>query len=251
MTKRKTNSKTNNRTSTRKRSSTRKRILNKKKETSEIGQKMLAIIIMAILLTSIGKLYRPFVLKSVYNYQCVSPQSGDYGTRLIFDAINLNHQIRENKSQKGKLLNMMNEKVIWFRKGKIRRKTDLKLYSEYDEFCFLSTPTYDDKDDIDRNYQIRFIGCHKYREFGEEMVKIENYFAKISGGRIDEIYPIPISELDKESHNLTNIVFKYYYEITFIFWLILFGIVTYITNLPEYAFNFVMEVLRKTGNVFR
>ncbi len=212
---------------------------------------MIGIFIMATLLTLIGNLYRPFILKTTFSSQCVSPEPGDYGTRLIFDAINLNHQIKENPAKKEELKNMLNEELIWFRKSRIQKKDEINFYSKYDEFCFLNSPKYDDKNDIDRNYQLRFIGCHKYRIFGEEMVKIENYFASISGGRIDKIYPISIGELDRESYNLTNWLFNNYYPAIFVFWLILFGVITYITNLPEYVFNFVTEILRKIGNIFR
>lgn len=248
MIKRKTTGSRNKRSSSKRNKQTsRSRPTRKSNNFSKFKEKVVGVIIMSILLTLIGGIYRPFILTSIFNCQCVDPEPGDFGVRLVFDAINLNHQLKENPNKKEELLRLLDEELVWFKKNRIQNKYSIKFYSNYDEFCFAEKPIYDRRDDIDRNYEMRFIGLHKHRKLGNKLVEIENYFARIVNGKITELYPVSISDLDRESFRLVNFVYRYYYIAVFLTWLIILSLTTYITNLPDYVFNFFRSILQKFG----
>lgn len=230
-----------------KKQTSRSRRARKSNSFSKFKEKVIGVVIMSILLTSVGCFYRPFILTSLFSHYCVDPEPGDFGVRLVFDAININHKLKENPNNKEELLRLLDEEVIWFKKGKIKNKYSIKFHSNYDEFCFAEKPIYDKRDDIDRNYEIRFIGLHKYRKLENELVEIENYYARIVNGKVTEIYPVPISDLDRESFRLANFVYKYYYITIFLAWLIILSLTTYIRSLPDYVFNFFRSILQKFG----
>lgn len=220
----------------------------KKQELSASARfklRIFGVIMFSVLLTLMSNLYRPFVLSTAVNCFCIEPKPAEFGARTVYDAINLNHQIAENPNKKDELLEYLADEVVWFRKGRWKDKYDLRFSSRYDEFCFATAPEEDEGQGLDRNYQLRFTGYHKLRNPTDSLMAIEKYYAEIVEGRITQLYPIRGSELDKDSLQSINRIYRYYIWYVLAFWLLVLGAISYAVTLPEHVFGSFRSVLQR------
>lgn len=234
-----------------KRKSTRKRKLTasrKTKSKSKLTSKawfFTGPFLLALLIAFFAKLYRGVVLNYAYEISCKEPTPGDYASSMIYNAINLQHQIVENKSKKIELMKYLNDDVIWFRKSrKESSKFNIRIGSAYDKFCFAELPVYDIKDEMNRNFELRFVGKHRLRSPDSIYSVVEKYYCKIVNGKISSIYPIKINKLDEESFSRNNFFFNNLFLTVLVIAYALIMIGRFILSLP-------IDILKWIGDLFK
>ena len=191
-------------------------------------------------------IYRGKVLSNIYFVNCYKTEPGDFAPQLIYNAINLQHQIKENKNKKNELLKLLDDEVVWFRRSRKRvPKKKIRTYSIYDNFCFAEAPVFDVKDDFRQNYELRFIGFHRFRNIDSLYLTVEKYYCKVDSGKINEVYPIPMNSLERESYENMNFWYKYLFFISFSISLVVIILIRVVINLPQWAILWLKELLKK------
>lgn len=234
----------------RKKSTTRKksasRSSTKKKNELSTAGKYIGIILLSALITLFISQFRYEISNAIYKYDCVDVKAGDYPTQLVYNAINVHHQIRENPNKKEELLGYLSDRVIWFRKSRTETsKNKIRTFSIYDEFCFSEYPEFDNRDEMNNNYQMNFIGVHRYRNIDTVYSKAEKYYCEILDGKIKKLYPVPVNNLELESLGRVNSIYNYFSIYTFLFVLGVFLLINYLTYLPETFIRFIGDLFKR------
>ena len=208
--------------------------------------KLIGPLFLSLFIAYSANQYRGILLNWIHEYNCVEYNAGDFAAQIVYNAINLQHQIRENPNKEEELLKLLNDEVIWFRKSRTRvPKRKIRTYSKYDAFCFAEYPIYDIKDDYGQNYEMRFTGYHRLREIDSIMVKVEKYYCKLENGKISDIYSVPMNSLEKESFENTNHWYNRIFIYTFGISIVLIFIIKFIIGLPEGIHAWLKEIATK------
>lgn len=208
--------------------------------------KALSIFIISLLVSVLLLSLKYEIVNGVLNFYCESIHPGDYASETVSDAVNLHHLIRENPNNEAKLLELLSERVIWFRRSKTATpKERIRKYSSYDKFCFGTQPNFTLKNEMSNNYQMTFVGFHRFREPDSLFTKIENYYCEIENGRISQIYSVPIGATDHARVNKINLLYRYFFPLILVGVLIVVSIIHFLTSLPEAIFKTLFEFLKK------
>lgn len=242
MAQRKKNNSKSTRTKNSKSSS--KRSSTKSRNNVDSGRvKILSIFVISLLVSLLLLSLKHEIVNGLFNFYCEPIHPGDYASETVSNAVNLHHLIRENPNNETKLLS---ERVIWFRRSRTATpKERIRKYSSYDKFCLGTQPDFTLKDEMSNNYQMTFVGFHRYREPDSLFVKIENYYCEIENGRIREIYSVPIGATDKSRINKINLLYKYFFPLILIGVLVIVSIIHFLTSLPEAIFKTIIELLKR------
>lgn len=220
----------------------RKPTQKKKTEPNPFAVKVVMVFIIALLAATLINIFlKNYILLLVFNSYCVQPEPGDQGARMIYDAINLHHQLEENPNKKEELLRYLSDEVAWYR-DEVKSKESIGLKSTYDSFCFSSQPIYDKRDDLDRNYQLRFTGFHRYRLKSKNLIKIESYYAEIVSGKITQLIPKEPNQLEGDSPIIINSLYNNFFMVILILSFIAILALTYTPLIPEFFWNFLKDI---------
>lgn len=232
--------------SKRKTSPSRKRSTAKKKTSGINIEKYIGIVLLSVLLTLLASQFRYRITNTVYQYDCIEPKAGDYPAQLVHNAINIHHQIRENPNKKDELMEYLADRVIWFRRSRTETpKSRIRTFSAYDDFCYAEYPIYSDRDAMNNNYEMNFIGIHRYRLIDSLYSQVEKYYCEIQSGKISKLYSVPINNLEKDSYRRVNSLYQYFYAYIFGGSLLFFLVVNYVTTLPETLIRGVIDLVKR------
>lgn len=225
---------------------TRKKPITNKKLDFALA-KHLGPLLLSLLIAFVAQGYRGKIINRIHEgYSCLEPKPGDVPAQDVCNAINFQHQIKENPNKKAELLNLLNDEVIWFRKGKKRiPKSLIKTNSKYDSFCYASYPEYDLRDTYSKNYEMRFVGYHRFREIDSIVVAVDKYFCKIEHGKISEIYSVPMNSLEKESFENNNYWYRNIFWATFFGTLSILYVVLFIMSLPDGMIAWIKSIISR------
>lgn len=211
--------------------------------------KLLSILFISLVLSLLLLTIKYEIVNGVYSLYCEPIRPGDYASETVKNAVNLHHLIRENPNNEHKLLELLSDRVIWFRKSKtVPIKERIGKYSLYDNFCLGTQPEFTLNDEMGNNYQMTFVGFHRYREPDSLFCNIENYYCEIESGKIKEIYSVPIGAINKSRINKVNVLYQYFFPIALLIVLVIVSIIHFLTTVPEAVFSALFGVLKK---VFR
>ena len=168
------------------------------------------------------------------------PTQGDFAGTLIYEAINLQHSIRENPNNKEQLLQRLAEPVRWY-SPRERHHQDLKFWSDYDRFAFASELEFDRREFSENNYEVRFHGMYRYRKPKDKLVAFESGTAVIERGKITALKTF--NRENEYRQTWLNGVYRWYYGIAFL--------AAFVITLAFFALPWLPEMLaRRLGKVF-
>lgn len=172
-------------------------------------------IFLSILITIALFFVRQEITMITFNYFCQQPMKNDFSEEMIFNAINLNHSIKENENNEDKLVNLFSDVVTWF--GRKRAKDNFHFRSEYDCFCFTNLPKHDLRDPANGNHELVINGFHRYRKPEENFIKLESLYAKIERGKIKTLKTIYLDQHNGTRPDWINSIYKHFVFYSFSF----------------------------------
>jgi hypothetical protein len=203
--------------------------------------KLIAFVVVVILLTTSSAIFKNAILHFLFTVTSTQPTQGDFAGTLIYEAINLQHSIRENPNNKEQLLQRLAEPVRWYSRQNWQHR-ELKFGSDYDRFAFVNELRFDKREFSENNYEVRFDGMYRYREPKDKLVAFESGTAVIERGRITAL--TSFKNPNEYRHTWLNDIYRWYYLFAF---LSAFGFALIIFTFPWLVEALVRRVQKLVG----
>lgn len=214
--------------------------------SSSIAIKITSVLVSSLLLATSIQLLRHEIVNLVFKSYSLPIPPGDYASQTVDKAVNLHHLLSENPNNEAKLLRLLSDEVIWFRKSKVAiPKEKIRKSSVYDKFYFGTRPDFSLEQEMDNNYQMTFVGFHRFRKPDSLFCKIEKYYCEIVHGKISQIYPVPIGAVDESKLNKINLLYRNFFPLVFLILLIIVSLIQAFVSLPEIILKALLDIARR------